>query len=208
MLLEGDDLAAWLSARAGKLTASRMADAMDFRKDGKPGAARVRLMHEILAERMTGDSVRHFVTDAMQWGLEKEAEAKAEYEAQTGELIGAAGFYDHPRIDLFGATPDGLLTPDGLIETKCPTSQTFVAWKLAGVVPEEHKAQMLAQLVCTGRAWCKFVAYDPRVRDPRHRLFVRHFEPTAEERAAIEAAAESFLAEVDAMWERLTTAAA
>lgn len=207
-MLEGDELAAWLSARAGKLTASRMADAMDFRKDGKPGAARVRLAHEILAERMTGDSVRHFVTDAMQWGLEKEAEAKAEYEAQTGELIGAAGFYDHPRIDMFGATPDGLLGRDGLIETKCPTSQTFVAWRLAGVVPEEHKPQMIAQLICTGRSWCEFVAFDPRVRDARHRLFIRRFAPSAEERAAVEDAAETFLSEVDTMWEALTTAGA
>jgi predicted phage-related endonuclease len=206
--LEGDELAAWLAHRAGKLTASRMADAMDFRKDGKPGAARVKLMHELLAERMTGDSVRHFVTDAMAWGLEKEAEAKAEYEAATGVLLGEAGFYDHPRIDMFGATPDALIGRDGLAEFKAPTSTTYVEWRMAGVVPEQHKPQMTAQLVCAGREWCEFVAYDPRVRDPRHRLFIRRFTPTADERAAVEKAAETFLAEVDRMWEVLTTAAA
>ena len=103
-------------------------------------------MHEILAERLTGDSVRHFVTDAMQWGMEKEAEAKAAYEAETGDFVAEAGFFDHPTIDLFGATPDGLLGRDGLIETKCPTSSTFVVWRLAGAIPDEHKPQMLAQL--------------------------------------------------------------
>lgn len=208
MPLEGDELATWLSARAGKLTASRMSDALDFRKDGKPGASRVRLMHEILAERLTGDSVRHFVNDAMQWGLEKEAEAKGAYEAQAGVLLGEAGFYDHPRVNYFGATPDGLIGRDGLIETKCPTSQTFVEWKLAGIVPEQHKPQMLAQLACTGRAWVEFVAYDPRVRDQRHRLFVRRFEPPRSEIDRIEEAAEVFLAEVERMWDALTTEAA
>ena len=208
MPLEGDELAAWLSARAGKLTASRMPDALDMRKDGKPGAKRIRLMHEILAERTTGDSVRHFVTDAMRWGIEREAEAKAAYEAETGLMLADAGFYDHPRIDLFGATPDALHPHGGLVEVKCPTSQTFVEWRLAGVVPDEHKPQMLAQMACTGRAWCEFVAFDPRVRDPRYRLFVRRYEPTREDVAAIEAAAEAFLAEVEAMWERLTTAGA
>ena len=208
MPLEGDALAAWLSARAGKLTASRMADALDFRKDGKPGAARIKLMHEILAERLTTDSVRHYVTDAMQWGMEKEAEAKAAYEAETGEFVSQAGFYDHPRIDNFGGTPDGLLDGGGLIETKCPTTTTFVAWKMACVIPEEHKPQMLAQLAVTGRRWCEFVAFDPRIKNPAHRLFIRRFSPPPEEIAGIERAAEAFLAEVETAWEALAGAPA
>lgn len=204
-MIEGDELAAWLNARSGKLTASRMAAAMAYTKAGKPAAERVKLMHELLAERLTGDSIRHFVTDAMQWGLEKEAEAKAEYEERTGIIVSEAGFFDHPEIDYFGATPDGLIGRDGLIETKCPTTQTFVEWTLAGVVPDEHKPQMIAQLLCTGRAWCEFVAYDPRIRDPNRRLFIRRFTPSADERAAVEAAAIKFLGELDALFEAFTT---
>lgn len=208
-MLEGAELAGWLSARCGKLTASRMSDAMSFLKDGKtPTAKRSALLRELLAERVTQDSVRHFVTDAMRFGLEKEAEAKAAYEALTGAFVGDAGFYDHPRIDNFGATPDGLLADGGLIETKVPTSPTFVEWVMAGVVPECHRPQMCAQLACTGRAWVEFVAFDPRVRDPRRQLFVRRFEPTAEEIAAVEAAAEQFLAELDRMFELFTAQAA
>lgn len=206
--MEGDELAAWLRARAGKLTASRMADAMSFTAKGLPTEKRSQLMRELLAERLTGDSVRHFVNDAMAWGLEKECDAKAAYEAHTGILIGEAGFYDHPRIDNMGATPDGLIGHDGLIETKCPTTATFAEWVLAGAVPEKHKPQMIVQMTCTGRAWCDFVAYDPRIRDPRRQLFVRRYEPTAEEIAKVEAAAEKFLAELDAMFDLFTTAAA
>lgn len=208
MPLEGDELAAWLRARSGKLTASRMKDAVAVLKNGSPAKARSDLIRDLLAERLTGDSVRHYVSDAMQHGLDAEAEAKEVYEATTGVFIGAAGFYDHPKIDGFGATPDGLLRPDGLIEVKCPTTPKFVEWRMDGVVPDEHKPQMLAQCACTGRKWVEFVAYDPRVRDEAARLFVRRFIPTAEEIAACEAAAEKFLAELEAAWEILTTAAA
>ena len=204
-MMQGDDLAHWLAQRAGKLTASRMRDAMDFLKNGNPSAKRSQLLRELLAERLTGDSVRHFVTDAMQHGLDTEEEAKAAYEAETGSLVGEAGFYDHPRIDNFGATPDGLIGRDGLIETKAPTTPTFVDWIMAGVVPEEHKPQMIVQCACAGRSWVDFVAYDPRIKDSERRLFVRRFTPSAEEIAAVEAAAVAFLADLDAMFESFTT---
>lgn len=207
MQLEGDALAAWLRERAGKLTASRMRDAMDFLKNGNPSAKRSQLMRELLAERLTGDSVRHFVNDAMQWGLEREADARAAYEAETGILVANSGFYDHPRIDNLGATPDGLV-PGGLLETKCPTTAVFVEWVMGGVVPEEHKPQMTIQIACTGRPWCDFAAYDPRIKDPRRQLFIRRFEPSAEEVGKVEAAAEAFLAELDALFEAFTQAAA
>ena len=206
--MEGEQLAAWLSARCGKLTASRMCDAMAVLKNGQPAKARADLLRELLAERITGSSVRHFVTDAMAWGLEKEAEAKAAYEAHAGVLLMDAGFYDHPRIDNFGATPDGLIAGERLIETKCPTTTTFVEWTLKGEVPDEHKPQMCAQLACTGRRAVVFVAYDPRIKNPARRLFVREYEPTREEIEAVEAAAESFLAELDRMFEIFTTQAA
>lgn len=207
-MLDGDALAAWLRQRAGKLTASRMATAMDFLKSGASSKARSDYMRELLAERLTGDSVRHFVNDAMQWGLEKEADAKSAYQALTGDFIRESTFYDHPRIENFGATPDGELDGGGLIEIKCPTTTTYVAWVMNGCVPVEHEPQMLAQLACTGRRWCEFVAYDPRIRDPKRQLFVRRFEPTQERIAEIEAAAEAFLAEVDAMWEAFHAKAA
>jgi hypothetical protein len=206
--LEGDQLAYWLAERCGKLTASRMADAMSFRKDGKPTADRTNLIKDLLAERLTEGSVRHFVTDAMKWGLEQEAEAKAAYEAETGTFVMPCGFVDHPRIDMLGATPDGLLPGGGLIETKCPTTAKFVEWCVAGVVPDEHKPQMIVQLACTGRAWCEFVAYDSRIKNPARRLFIRRYEPTAEETAKVEAAAEAFLNELDAAWEAFHQAAA
>jgi len=212
-MMSDDQRGAWLAERAGKLTASRMKHAMDFRKDGKPGAERSGYIRELLAERMTDHSIRRVVTDAMQHGIAYEDEAKIAYEAATGTLIddpmtaAPLGIFNHPRITNFAASPDGMIGHDGLIEVKCPTPGKFIDWRLAGVVPEEHKPQMIAQLACTGRAWCEFVAYDPRIRDINMRLFVRRFTPDAVEIAAVESAAVTFLIEVESFWEQLQVAA-
>lgn len=198
-----DQLSAFLSARCGKLTASRMKDALDFTKAGKPGAARIKLMHEILAERMTGDSVPHFVNDLMRWGTEQEPHAKAAYEAATGELLTPCGTIDHPTIDGLAATPDSLLGEDAVLEAKCPQTTTHIAWKLAGVVPEQHRPQILAQLACTGRSRAVFVSFDPRV-PPKSQLFIREWTPERAEIEAVEQAARDFLREIEQMWEVLT----
>lgn len=205
-MMNSEELGHWLAARCGKLTASRMADALDFRKDGKPGADRVKLMKELLAERMTGVSAPHFVNDLMRWGLEHEPEAKAAYEAECGVLLSDGRYFDHPEIDNLGATPDGLIDHDGLVETKCPQTTTHLDYVMAGVVPDQYKPQMLVQLACTGRSWCDFVSYDPRIKVHKRRLFIVRFEPTADDVAAIESAARVFLAELDAMFEQVVTA--
>lgn len=205
-MMTTEQKAAWLSARCGKLTASRMADAMKFRRDGKPAAERDRLMRELLAERVTGQSMPHVVTDAMEWGLQYEDDAVDAFVELTGRTVHLSRFYEHPTIPEFGATPDRELD-DGLLEVKCPTTARYLEWVLAGVIPEEHKPQMAAQLACSGKKWCGFIAYDPRVKDERKRLFMRKYEPTPEEIAAVETAARTFLAELDAMFEQFTTGA-
>ena len=69
---------AWLSQRCGKLTASRMAEALAVRKDKKPAAERLNLLKELLAERLTGDAMPHYVSPEMRHGIEYEPVAKDE----------------------------------------------------------------------------------------------------------------------------------
>lgn len=206
-MMTSEEKAAWLAERCGYLTASNMKRAMAFLRNGDPAKERIDLMYEILAERSTGFNAPHVVTDPMLWGQEHEDEAVDKFVELTSRDVKLSRFYKHPRIEYFGATPDRELD-DGLLEVKCPTTPKFLRWKMAGVVPEEHKPQMLAQLACTGRKWCGFIAYDPRIKEPRHQLFLAKFEPKPEEIAAIEDAAEKFLAEIDMLWERFTTEAA
>lgn len=196
----------WLKARQGCLTASRMAEAMSYLKNGKESTERLQLKMDLLAERMTDYGVTHYVNDAMRWGIEHESEARGCYEDETGNIVMACGLALHDTIEFFGASPDGLIGHDGLLEVKCPTSKTHLSWLMGGVVPEQHKPQMLAQLACTGRRYVDFISYDPRFKGD-HRRMIKRFEPAPEEIAAVEAAAVQFLAELDAMFDLMTTGA-
>ena len=206
-MMSAEEKAAWLSERAGCLTASRMKDAMAFLRSGEPSKERVRYMYELLAERMTGNSVPHIVTPAMERGLEYEDEMFDRFVEMTGRDVRLSRLYEHPEIPMFKATPDRELD-DGLMEGKIPAPEKFLRWKIEGIVPVEHRPQMIAQCACSGKKWVGFVAYCPEIKDERHQMFLAKFAPTAEEIAAVEAAAKRFLAEVEQMWEILTTQAA
>jgi hypothetical protein len=118
-------------------------------------------------------------------------------------MILPCGFYDHPQISDFGATPDGLI-PQGVIEFKAPQTTTHIGWILAGGVPEQHRPQILAQLACTGRTRAVFVSFDPRIKDERKRLFIAEWVPERAEIEAVEEAARKFLEEVEQMFQMLT----
>jgi putative phage-type endonuclease len=191
----------WFDARCGHLTASRMKDVLARLKNGDPAKARRDYMIELIAERMTGDTMRHYVNAAMQHGIDTEPYALEAFKAQTGLDVVQCGFLTHGEIEYFGASPDGLIGDDWLLEIKCPTTTTHVQWMLDGVVPDEHKPQMLAQMACTGRAKAWFVSYDPRIKAETHRLFIKQFTPERSDIKAIEDEAVNFLAEVDVMFE-------
>lgn len=193
---------AWLNQRVGKLTASRMAAAMDFKKTGEPSAERLKLMKELLAERLTGDAVPHYVNDFMRHGIEYEPQAKEEYQIVSGNILTPCGFVEHPTIEYFGGSPDALIDADAVFEAKCPQTTTHIGWIEAGKVPEQHKPQILAQLACTRRSRAVFVSFDPRIPG-RQRLFIREWEPSADEIAAVEQAAVEFLRELDQRFQNL-----
>lgn len=187
----------WFLKRVGKLTASNMESAMDFNKTGKESEKRANLKLVLIAERLTGEpSVTPFISKPMQHGIETESIAKNVL-SQHGYKIEEIDFVDHPIIKKFGASPDGLLGDGGVLEIKCPNTETHIKWMMEGVVPEKHKPQMLAQISCTGRGWAEFVSFDDRIDDPALRLFIRRYEPSFEEIKAVEEAAKQFLWEVD-----------
>ncbi len=191
--------AEWFAARVGCLTASRAAAAINRTKAGKPTADYARMLDEIIVERLTGEPAEHFETPAMRWGTEHEDEAREAYEVATGELVEQTGFVPHPSIEYLGASPDGLIGDDGLLEIKCPSTLTHIQRVRAGVVPEEYKPQMLVQLLCTGRRWVDFVDFDPRIPQQyaSKRLLIVRYEPTAEELSSALVRCEQFLADVD-----------
>ena len=164
----------WHAARLGKVTASRVADVVAKTKTGY-GASRANYMAELICERLTGVPQDSFVSSAMQWGTDTEPLARAAYEAASGELVIETGFVPHSQVASSGASPDGLIGEDGLLEIKCPNTSTHIDTLLGQSVPAKYMTQMQWQMACTGRKWCDFVSFDPRMPEGM-RMFVKRVQ--------------------------------
>lgn len=162
----------WHSERCGKVTASRVKDL-----NAKPskGKALNALGLTILAERLTGVQKETPTNFAMQWGIDNEPHAIAAYENETGFFVNGTGLIDHPFIEMFGASPDGLVGENGQIEVKCPDTTTHLNTLLTKEVPDEYIPQITSQLACTRREWCDFVSYDPRLEPELQIIIIRIF---------------------------------
>lgn len=184
----------WFQVRCGKVTASRVADLIAKTKTGW-GASRANYMAELIAERLTGASAPNFTNAAMQWGTEQEPEARAAYEFRTDSEVVSVGFVVHPHIADAGASPDGLIGSDGLIEIKCPNTATHIETILGQTVPAKYVTQMQFQMACTGRQWCDFVSFDPRMPESM-RYFQKRVERDDKLIAGLESDVSEFLDEL------------
>lgn len=153
----------WFAARCGCVTASRLSDVMAKTKSGY-SASRKNYMMDLICQRLTGKSEQGFTTAAMQRGTELEPVARERYILNQFDAdVIEVGFIPHPTIEWFGASPDGMVNDDGLLEIKCPNTATHVDTLRTGKPKREYILQMHAQMICTGRKWCDFVSYDNRL---------------------------------------------
>jgi hypothetical protein len=133
----------------------------------------------------------------MQHGIDTETEAKTAYEFVTGSTVEDVGFVDHPTVAMSGASPDGLIGNDGMIEIKCPNSATHLATLRGASIDGKYIKQMQWQMACTGRQWCDFASYDPRFPFELQ-LHVRRVNRDDGMIADMQSAVLAFLADVDA----------
>lgn len=194
--------AEWHAKRCGKVTASRIADMMAKTKAGW-GASRTNYRAQLVAERLTGIVADSYTNEAMEWGAATEAEARDAYSFYCNADVVQIDFVDHPSIEMTGCSPDGLVSEHGLVEIKCPNTATHITTLLGGTIPGKYQLQMLWQMACTGRQWCDFVSFDPRMPDDM-RMFVQRLERDDAKIAEIAAEVGVFLGEVDAMVSDLT----
>jgi hypothetical protein len=189
------------------ITASRCADviAVLARKKGE-AANRRNYRMDVVSEILTGQPIIRTAWKEMEWGKQNEPYAREEYGLVKGVLVETCGFVIHPRIPRFGCSPDGLVGDDGLIQIKCGNTSTHLDWMLAGKVPEEHAAQMLAEMACTGRQWCDFVSFDPRIADKNKQLFICRWQRDENLIRALEVEIEQFSREIDEVLARLPKA--
>lgn len=191
----------WFSVRLGRVTASRVADVVAKTKTGW-GASRANYMAELIAERLTGEANPSFSSAAMQWGSISEPMARAAYEFRTDATVETIGFVAHPSILMSGASPDGLVGSDGLVEIKCPNTATHIDTLMGDTIDGKYQTQMQWQMACTGRQWCDFVSFDPRMPESM-RLFIQRVKRDDVRIAELENSVCDFLVEVDSKVQNL-----
>ena len=192
----------WKAERVGKVTASKLIDIIDRTKSGSFTAKRTAYISQLAIERISGQPYTFTPSASMDWGTKTEPEARNAYRETVFEEVNEVGFIPHPSIIDAGASPDGLVGDDGLVEIKCPESHTHIGYFLDGNVPDKYTHQMQWQMACTGRQWCDFVSYDPRCPEGL-RLFVKRLERDDIYISTAEETVRRFLAEVDVMVEKL-----
>lgn len=182
----------WFAARCGKVTGSAVSDVLAKVKAGE-STGRVNYRAQLVVERITGSPAGGDYTNAaMQRGTDLEPFARAAYEVATGSLALESGFWHDDNI---GASPDGLIDDDGLLEIKCPSLATHFGYLKAGTVPSKYVPQIQMQMYVTGRAWCDFVSFCPEY--PEHlRLLVVRCKRDEEYIANMVVEIEKFLGEV------------
>ena len=164
--------AEWHQLRLGKVTASRVADILARTKTG-PSASRQNYLIELALQRTTSIIQESYSNAAMEWGTQTEPQARVAYEVRTNNFVDQLAFVDHPSIDWFGCSPDGLVSDRGLVEIKCPNSTTHWEYFKFNRPPQKYVIQMQAQMAVTNRDWCDFISFDPRMPERSQLLIVR-----------------------------------
>ena len=148
----------WLAERAGRVTASALSNVMM----AKTAAGYQNYMAQLVCERLTGEPTETYVSPAMQHGIDTEDEARAAYMARNAVIVDQTGFVRHSKLEA-GCSPDGLVGDEGLIEIKCVQPATALDLLESKKVPTDHYNQIQWQLAVTGRDWCDYVVYQPKL---------------------------------------------
>jgi putative phage-type endonuclease len=175
-----------------------MADLTATTKSGY-AASRRNYLAELLIERLTGVPTEHYQSREMEWGTEHEPEARALYQLRYDIDVETVGYVQHPQMDYAGASPDGLAGDDGAVEIKCPNTATHIETLRTQTIPRKYRLQMQWVMECTGRSWCDYISYDPRMRDPRLTLYVQRVGRDEETIAMLRAEVEQAEAELQSM---------
>lgn len=148
----------WHAARLGVPTASNVATIMAKGSGGGASKTRRAYMYKLAGEIITGEPAESFSNAHIERGHEHEPVARVNYQIITGNTVEEVGFV---KTGTFGASPDGFVGDDGLIEIKSKAPHLMVEIIATGKRPVEHDKQCHAQMLATWRAWVDLVIYCP-----------------------------------------------
>lgn len=184
----------WLQARCGYPSGSGFKHLMAKTAKGLPTAARNTYLWEKVTERISGQPVQHFVTHAMQWGIDQEEFAREAYETRTGRTVASMGFVRHPTL-VCGCSPDGVVDMEGLLEIKCPSTVTHLQTINNGM-DSDHMAQLQGGMWILNLQWADFVSYDSRLPEP-YQLYIQRVPRDNDYIARLEAEVIGFLSDLE-----------
>lgn len=152
----------WRQARLGIPTASEFDTVQAKGRGGGESVTRRKYMLTLIGERLTGEIAPEGYSNAhMERGKVMEAEARAAYAFLADVEPQQVGFV---RNELAGASPDSLVGDVGLLEIKTKLPHLHLDVLQQDRLPPEHVAQVQGQLWVSGREWCDFVSYWPKLR--------------------------------------------
>jgi predicted phage-related endonuclease len=143
----------WLVDRIPDVTASNAGAVM---AKGS-GATRRNYMVKMLCESLSGRPTATFKSSYMQDGNDNEPTARLAYELETGNTVVQSGYCRIPEIKV-GASTDGLVGDEGLIEIKNVKPAVQVEFIITGKISATYIKQMQLQMYVLKRKWCDFVS--------------------------------------------------
>lgn len=156
----------WIAARTGLCTASRFKDILSGR-GGKYKVVRKTYLYELVSERLTGISKGFRETAEVRHGKEFENEARDAYSFITRNEVREIGITILDDNQFIGASPDGIVDPDGGIEVKCFDTRRHVEIICEGM-PAELMPQVQGNIWIHNAKWWDFISYDPRIKSDKN----------------------------------------
>lgn len=149
----------WFRLRLGIPTSSRVADWLATSrakgKEGQPLKARLDYEKELVFEQMFGVPFEHYMSQAMQEGIDYEAFAREQYGKLTKTKPVEVGCWYNKY---FVASPDGGVSDEGLLEIKWLKDTNWTEVLRTKQPLPRHVAQIQGQLFASGREWVDYVA--------------------------------------------------
>lgn len=190
-LVQGTD--EWLALRCGLLTASEMKHILTPKKlEYAANDKEKSHLYELAAQRVTKYVEPSFVSDDMLRGLNDEPYARGAY-SEAYEPVEEIGFVTNDKWGFtLGASPDGFVGDDGVIEVKSPRQKKQFETIVHNEMPAEHLIQVQTGLLVSERKWCDFISYHGGMLMVTVRV---HADPVVQD--AIVAAATEFHSRLD-----------
>jgi hypothetical protein len=176
----------WFKARCGIPTASAFNKIITSK--GKPSEQRTKYLYQLAGELITQNTEETYQNANMLRGIEIESEARSYYALINDVEVEEVGFC---LSDGYGASPDGFVGNDGIVQFKCPIISTHVGYILEDKLPTDYFQQVQGELLVTGRKWCDFVSYYPGLKP-----FIFRVSPDKEFISKLEAELKSFCSEL------------